>query len=96
MDSGVEFVAVDNPHATKFTIRILAVVAQHEAEMISERTKAALAAAKARGVRLGKGLGLVVRQVSACGWRDAEYGPWKRLGMAHHAHAEVGELGGIK
>src|SRR5262245_54837559 len=39
MESGVEFVAVDNPHATKLTIHILAAVAQHEREMISERTK---------------------------------------------------------
>jgi DNA invertase Pin-like site-specific DNA recombinase len=53
MESGVEFVAVDNPTANKLTIHILAAVAQHEREMISERTKAALAAAKARGQRLG-------------------------------------------
>lgn len=53
MDSGVEFVAVDNPHANKLTVHILAAVAEHEREMISERTKAALQAAKARGKRLG-------------------------------------------
>jgi DNA invertase Pin-like site-specific DNA recombinase len=53
MESGVEFVAVDNPHANKLTVHILAAVAEHEREMISERTKAALQAAKARGVRLG-------------------------------------------
>jgi DNA invertase Pin-like site-specific DNA recombinase len=53
MESGVESVAVDNPHATKLTVHILAAVAEHEREMISERTKAALQAAKARGVRLG-------------------------------------------
>ena len=51
--AGIEFVAVDNPHATKLTIHILAAVAQHEREMTSERTKAALAAAKRRGVKLG-------------------------------------------
>ena len=53
MESGVEFVAVDNPHANKLTVHILAAVAQHEREMISERTKAALAAAKKRGRVLG-------------------------------------------
>jgi DNA invertase Pin-like site-specific DNA recombinase len=54
MDSGVEFVAVDNPHATRLTLHILAAVAEHEREMIAERTKAALRAAKARGIRLGR------------------------------------------
>jgi len=54
MDSGVEFVACDNPHATRLTLHILAAVAEHEREMISTRTKAALQAAKARGVRLGR------------------------------------------
>jgi DNA invertase Pin-like site-specific DNA recombinase len=53
MDSGVEFVAVDNPHANKLTVHILAAVAQHEREMISQRTKDALQAAKARGTQLG-------------------------------------------
>lgn len=54
MESGVRFVAADNPHATEFTIHILAAVAQHEAKMIARRTREALAAAKARGVKLGK------------------------------------------
>ena len=49
MESGVEFVAVDNPHANRLTVHILAAVAEHERVMISERTKAALAAAKASG-----------------------------------------------
>jgi DNA invertase Pin-like site-specific DNA recombinase len=53
MDAGVEFVAVDNPHANKLTVHILAAVAQHEREMIAQRTKDALQAAKARGVALG-------------------------------------------
>ena len=60
MDSGVEFVACDNPHATRFTIHILAAVAEHEAAMISARTKAALAAAKARGVKFGGYRGVTV------------------------------------
>ncbi len=53
MDSGVEFVAVDNPHANKLTVHILAAVAQHEREMIGQRTRDALRAAKARGKKLG-------------------------------------------
>src|ERR1700722_18712806 len=47
MDASVEFVAVDNPHATRLTLHILAAVAEHEREMIAQRTKAALQAAKA-------------------------------------------------
>lgn len=53
MESKVEFIACDNPHATSFTLHVLAAVAEHEARCISERTKAALAAYKARGGVLG-------------------------------------------
>ena len=42
------------PHPTRPTLHILAAVAEHEREMIAERTKSALRAAKARGVRLGR------------------------------------------
>ncbi len=53
MESGVEFEAVDLPQANKLTVHIMAAMAEHEAAAISARTKAALAAAKARGTRLG-------------------------------------------
>lgn len=51
--AGVAFTAADMPHADPFTVGIMALVAQREREMISGRTKAALAAAKARGTTLG-------------------------------------------
>jgi DNA invertase Pin-like site-specific DNA recombinase len=53
MEAGVHFVAVDNPQANELTIHILAAVAQAERKAIGERTRAALAAARARGTRLG-------------------------------------------
>ena len=53
MESGVEFVAADMPAVNRLTVHVLAAVAEEEARLVSTRTKAALAAAKARGVRLG-------------------------------------------
>ena len=53
MESGVEFVCGDMPMATRFTIHILAAVAEEEGRRISERTRKALEQAKKRGVKLG-------------------------------------------
>ncbi len=55
--AGINFVAADMPNANRLTVRLMAVIAQEEREMIARRTKDALAAAKARGTKLG-------------GWRD--------------------------
>ena len=52
-DSGARFVAADMPDANELTVGIMALIAEQERKAISERTKAALAAAKARGVTLG-------------------------------------------
>jgi DNA invertase Pin-like site-specific DNA recombinase len=53
MEAATDFVACDMPHANRLTIHILAAMAEHEREMISARTKAALEQAKARGTQLG-------------------------------------------
>jgi DNA invertase Pin-like site-specific DNA recombinase len=52
-DSGAKFTAADMPEADEFTVHILAAVAQRERKLTSNRTKGALAAAKARGMKLG-------------------------------------------
>ena len=73
-DSGVDFVCCDMPDANTLTVGLFAVLAQHERETSSKRTKDALAAKRARGAQLGtpanltaaaRHLGLVTRQQNA-------------------------------
>jgi DNA invertase Pin-like site-specific DNA recombinase len=53
METGVDFAVADMPHADRFRLHLEAVIAEDEARRISQRTKAALAAAKERGQVLG-------------------------------------------
>jgi len=52
-DSGVDFIATDMPHADRFTVGIMALVAEKERDLISQRTRDGLAAARRRGIKLG-------------------------------------------
>ena len=85
MDGDVDFVAVDMPHASRFVLHIMAAVAEHERQIIGERTKAALAAAKARGVRLGVNGALLAERHKA---EAIEYA--RRMGPAFSAAHEAG------
>jgi DNA invertase Pin-like site-specific DNA recombinase len=66
MESGVDFVATDCPNDDRFMLHIRAAMAEDEARKISQRTKAALQAAKARGVQLGGYRGGPAPDAAAC------------------------------
>ncbi len=76
MQSGVRFVAADMPNADRFMLHIYAAMAEEEGRRISERTRAALAAAKARGVHLGSTAATLARRNRDCADRFAsQVGP---------------------
>ena len=81
MEGGTEFVAVDMPFANKLMLHLMAAFAEHEKTEISNRTKAALAAAKARGVVLGShGRVLAAqRQQEASDWSEVLREPVQRI-----------------
>jgi DNA invertase Pin-like site-specific DNA recombinase len=66
-DSGAKFIAADMPEANELTVHIMAAVAQAERKAIASRTREALAAAKARGTRLGNPNGAAALRRAAKG-----------------------------
>lgn len=70
--AGVDFVCTDMPHANRLTVGIMAMVADEERRAISDRTKAALAAAKRRGVALGGDRGAKLTRAALKAGRDAQ------------------------
>ena len=84
--SGVEFIACDNPHANRLTIHILAAMAEHEGRLISERTKAGLAAARERGVKFGNGGHFLTAEARHKGQQAAKIAHVRR---AREAYADL-------
>jgi DNA invertase Pin-like site-specific DNA recombinase len=71
MKADVDFVVAEMPNATKFELHARALFAEHERDMISARTKAALQALKQRGVKLGNHTNLAEARVAAAAQRLA-------------------------
>ncbi|GGF27993.1 recombinase family protein [Hymenobacter cavernae] len=107
MESGVEFVACDQPQANKFTVHIFAALAEQERDMISERTRRALQVLKKQGKQLGspqnltvaaQAQGQVARQRNARqheGNRQATALILARLGQGHSYNQIAQELEGL-
>jgi DNA invertase Pin-like site-specific DNA recombinase len=89
LESKADFAACDLPEANKLTLHIMAAFAEHEAECISNRTKAALAAAKARGIKLGTHNAKVRRAIDHA--KGSKLGLPKIMANRAKAHAEAYE-----
>jgi DNA invertase Pin-like site-specific DNA recombinase len=83
MEGGVDFVCCDVPSANRFTVHVLAAAAENEAHAISERTKAALKAAKRRGVKLGGDRGNLTDKIRRKAHRNSVKA--RQLKAAKHA-----------
>jgi DNA invertase Pin-like site-specific DNA recombinase len=88
LEAGVEVQACDMPEANRFLLHVMAAVAEHEAAAISARTKAALAAAKARGVKLGWSIPERAEEARAASAAAAE----RRQAEADRFAGQVGPL----
>jgi DNA invertase Pin-like site-specific DNA recombinase len=88
LEAGVEVQACDMPEANRFLLHVMAAVAEHEAAAISARTKAALAAAKARGVKLGWSIPERAEEAKAASAAAAE----RRMAEADKFAGQVGPL----
>jgi DNA invertase Pin-like site-specific DNA recombinase len=98
MERKVDFIAVDNPTATKFSIHILAAAAELERDAISKRTTEALATAKARGVMLGDYARIAKAKQAATNARAEAVRPAiaSTLQLSTHAAADEPNDRGVK
>jgi DNA invertase Pin-like site-specific DNA recombinase len=94
-DAGIDFTAVDMPNANRMTVGVMALVAEQEREAISARTKAALAAAKARGVKLGNPKGTKVKCADVGSARGSSTNATNARDFAERLRPVLAELEGL-
>lgn len=89
LESGVEFCAVDFPQANRMLLQMMSVIAEYEAKLISQRTTAALEAAKRRGTALGGERGDHPRNILAIQRKGSRAGNAKRSAKAQQRAADI-------